>query len=193
VSLHYIWLILILFKTPNFAMTVNDVPRDPPVAVQQRLTLQHLIELPAGLTVQYAPNNTDARLPQDRSQWPTDLIIDFLYGSAALKKWGMKASVAKLTKIVNDVYYSRKDQDEITQEAKQDKLKMSRRDRHSGRKAKASGSGAVVEEEEEERNWEDIMDIVHAFWLGPQSSETQFSRRLHDTRREKVEAWLQKQ
>jgi hypothetical protein len=146
--------------------------------------------------VQYVPNNTDARLPQDRSQWPTDLIIDFLYGSAALKKWGMKASIAKLTKIVNDVYYSRKGQDEITREAKQDKLKMSRRDRekrHLGGKAKASGSGAVVEEEEEERNWEDIMDIVHAFWLGPQLPETQLSRRLHDASREKVEVWLHKQ
>jgi len=45
---------------------------------------------------------------------------------------------------MNDVYYSQKDQDEMAGEAKQDKLKMSRRDRkkrHSSHKAKASGTG----------------------------------------------------
>jgi len=101
VALYSIMLILIFLKTPNFAMSVIDVPCAPP-AVTSRLTLQHLFEIPSGTTLQHAPNNTDARKPQGLSQWPTGLIIDFVYGTAALKNWGANASFDMLTKLMKD-------------------------------------------------------------------------------------------
>jgi hypothetical protein len=183
-------LILILLKTPNLSMIVDDVPRAPPGAAN-RLTLQHLFEIPHGLTVQHAPNNSDARKPQDLSQWPTDLIIDFLYGTAALKKWGTQVTINSFTKMMKDTYYTEQSREEKARKAQATKLDISRQDRTARRlrrTAKASGSRAVAEgEDEPERNWEDMMDIVKVFWSQPPVSGTKPSSQ--DVNRERAEAW----
>lgn len=184
-------LILIIGKTPNLSMTVNDVPLAPPEAAT-RLTLQHLFKLPPGITSQHAPNNSDARKPQDLSQWPTDLIVDFIYGAAAFKKWGTQAAIQLFIKKMKDTYYTGKVRKEKARKAPVAKVEMSKRDRDarlSNRTTRASGSGAEPEGEgEPERNWEEMMDIVHYFWSQPPASGTKSS--LQDVNKERVEAWL---
>jgi hypothetical protein len=185
-------LIPILLKTPNLSMTVNDVPRAPAGAAT-RLTLQHLFEIPHGITLRYAPNNTDARQPQDLSQWPTDLIVDFVYGTAVLKKWGTRTTIDLLTKMMKDKYYTGQIREEKARNAQAAQLQMSRQDRGARllRRTEASGSGAVADgEDEPERNWEDMMDIVNVFWSQPPMSGTRPSPQ--DVNRERVEAWLAK-
>jgi len=173
-------------------MTVNDVP-GAPAGAATRLTLQHLFEIPDGITLQNAPNNSDARKPQDLSQWPTDLIVDFVYGTAALKKWGTRTTTDSLTKMMKDTYYTGQRREEKARNAQAAKLKMSRQDRKARvlRQTEASGSGAVADREDEpERNWEGMMDIVNVFWSQPPMSGTRPSPQ--DVNRERVEAWLAK-
>ncbi|KAI9568616.1 hypothetical protein HD554DRAFT_2314212 [Boletus coccyginus] len=80
--------------TPNFALTVDDIPYyQPPSAGSpaNRLTLQHIQPSPFGPSQSYSsPHNSDARQPQDLSQWPLAIIADLSYASTVLRAWGIK-------------------------------------------------------------------------------------------------------
>ena len=78
-------------------MTVDDIPYNPSRAVGEqspaaRLTLQHFASedrLGPAMNI-LAPRNSDARLPEDTSEWPPAIIIDLFYACAALRAWGPK-------------------------------------------------------------------------------------------------------
>lgn len=184
-------------RTPNFAMSTDDVPQSSP-AVESRLTLQHFFEILSDITLQYAPNNKDARLPTDLSQWPPAIIVDFMYGAAALKKWGLKAGIDKLRKITEETYYSQKVRDEATHQATAAKAQESVQARatRASRRAGASGSGtAAGGPEEQEMNRNDMLDVVMGLWLQHPISGTQPPSlpRPEDVSSEKVAAWLHEQ
>jgi hypothetical protein len=175
-------------------MSTDDVPQSSP-AVQSRLTLQHFFEISSNITLQHAPNNTDARLPTDLSQWPPAIIVDFMYGAAALQKWGLKAGIDKLRKIMKETYYFQEVRDETARKATAAKAQESVEARagRASRRAGASGSGAAaggVVEQEMNRN--DMMDIVMGLWLQHPMSGTQPPSLPcpEDVSREKVAAWL---
>jgi len=44
-------------------------------------------------------------LQADLLQWPTDFIINFLYGTAALNKWDIQATIGTFTKMMRNTYY----------------------------------------------------------------------------------------
>ncbi|KIK06019.1 hypothetical protein K443DRAFT_307295 [Laccaria amethystina LaAM-08-1] len=77
-------------ETPNFGLAVDDIPHHPPIAADEegpasRLTLHHfnlakLGRLIPGIT----PHNSDARQPQDTSQWPPAVITNLFYAAAAM-------------------------------------------------------------------------------------------------------------
>ena len=176
-------------------MSTDDVPQSSP-AVQSRLTLQHFFEILSNITLQHAPNNKDARLPTDLSQWPPAIIIDFMYGAAALRKWGLKAGIDKLRKITKETYYF---QDVPARKATAAKVQESVQ-AHAARaskRAEASGSGAAAGgEEEQEMNRNDMMDIVVGLlWLQQPMSRTQPPSLPcpEDVSTEKVAAWLHEQ
>jgi len=169
-------------------MSTDDVPQSSPV-VQSCLTLQHFFEISSNITLQHAPNNKDARLPTDLSQWLAAIIVDFMYGAAALQKWGLKAGIDKLRKITKETY------DETTRKATASKAQESVQARagRASRRAGASGSGAVAGGAvEQEMNRNDMMDIVMGLWLQHPKSGTQPPSLPcpEDVSREKVAAWL---
>jgi hypothetical protein len=80
-------------------LTVDDIPYNPPREVDEqspapasRLTLQHFIgdHLLGPMLSLHAPRNSDARQPEDTSEWLPAIIVDILYACAALKAWGSK-------------------------------------------------------------------------------------------------------
>ncbi|KAI9568229.1 hypothetical protein HD554DRAFT_2261547 [Boletus coccyginus] len=99
---------LAFLKTPNFALTVDDIPyRQPPNAGSppNRLTLQHIKPSELGLLSQITPHNSDARQPQDTSKWPPAIIVDLSYAVAALQAWGPKTFIEYVRTNSRDVYY----------------------------------------------------------------------------------------
>jgi len=87
-------------KTPNFALDTADVPKVDPVrelgntelpidGAGGRYTLQHFpgVEFTIALL---APANADAWIPEslDERERPSQLLLDFWYGAAALQAWG---------------------------------------------------------------------------------------------------------
>jgi hypothetical protein len=73
-------------------MTVEDIPyRQRPDAGSppSRFTLQHVQPSRLGGVIpRLAPHNTDARQPEDISQWPLAIIVDLFYAGAVLRAWG---------------------------------------------------------------------------------------------------------
>lgn len=96
-------------KTPNFGLTVDDIPHAgaPEGAFEEgaageenaadeegpasRLTLHHLNIPQLGLIIPgLAPHNSDARQPQDTSEWPP---VDLFYAAAAMNAWSPEAFI----------------------------------------------------------------------------------------------------
>jgi len=95
-------------KTPNFALSVDDIPYQQPHtgSPASRFTLQHLQPSELGVVIPLvAPHNTDARQPEDVSQWPVAITADLIYGASALKAWGSAALNDYIWAISKDSYY----------------------------------------------------------------------------------------
>jgi hypothetical protein len=92
-------------------LDVNDIPYDPPREAGEdspadRLTLHHFTAQLGPLLARFAPNNSDARQPQDISAWPPAIIIDIIYASAVLRAWGPKAFKESLWEKAKTFYYN---------------------------------------------------------------------------------------
>ena len=59
-----------------------------------------------------APNNSDARQPENISQWPGTITVDLLYGAAALKAWGPAAFIDRIREKSKNSYYDYEGGDE---------------------------------------------------------------------------------
>ena len=93
-------------------MSERDVPPSPrpilgpPSASPGRFTLQHFRQLDDYTTFN-SPNNQDARLPADMSQFPPPIIVDMHYGCAAILQWGTAETSAAIWTSVESVYYDK--------------------------------------------------------------------------------------
>lgn len=100
---------LAFLKTPNFALTVDDIPYHPPQeeSPASRLTLQYFVDLPLlGVVIpDIAPHNSDARQPQDTSKWPPAIIVDLFYATAALNAWSPQSFIKYVRERSRDAYY----------------------------------------------------------------------------------------
>ncbi|KAF8347189.1 hypothetical protein F5887DRAFT_882206, partial [Amanita rubescens] len=81
---------LAFLKTPNFALTVDDIPtshrKSRSESPASRLTLHYFVNLPqlGHMIPIHAPQNSDARQPQDTGEWPPAIIVDLFYAVAAM-------------------------------------------------------------------------------------------------------------
>ena len=93
-------------------MTVDDIPYNPGDVYEQspatRLTLQHFVgEDVLGRAINtFAPHNSDARQPEDTSEWPPATIIDHVYACSALKAWGPRPFIDFVWNRSKDIYYA---------------------------------------------------------------------------------------
>lgn len=161
-------------------MGMNDVPQSPtPVTTSsKRLTLQHFVTA-SSLVRRLAPNNQDARPPADWSTWPPPVVLDVLYGIAAIKRWATPTTADLIHKSTKADYYEQENtQAKAVHTAKQVAERLQRTEKR--------GSGGEI----------DAFDMIlylsrlsgprylEELTLPPsQSSPEDFSR-------EKVEQWL---
>ena len=110
-------------KTPNFVMGTNHFPQSPQqtISSSRRLTLQHFAKVNSDLVSIYAPNNQDARSPasEDWFSYPPPIILDALYGNAALRRYATKSILDLISDLTKNNYYLQKTLDEETTMKKQ--------------------------------------------------------------------------
>ena len=189
-------------QTPNFALTVDDIPyRQPPNAgsLANRLTLQHIQPSPFGpMLSRFGSHNSDARQPQDISQWPLAVIVDLSYAAIALRAWGPKTFFEYVRANSRDYYYKGGVGGDVGEDASGDPTaqvphqpaRTVRHDRRSANKARAVCPA-------DQPTHEELFDVVLALWMRG-GREAQRERRLPGSgaayvadNENKVQTWLQ--
>jgi hypothetical protein len=149
-------------------LAVDDIhyaPGHPAERPASRLTLHHFADLSRDPYFRLiASPNLDARQPQDTDQWPPALILDFVYGYAALKAWGPATFVDLVRKSTRDAYYDHTDTDESDvdrsfspQPINAKRKQENDRDARAAARSKRKHMGQLSRED-------DLMDVVMALW-----------------------------
>jgi hypothetical protein len=179
-------------------MGMDHVPQSPqPVAGgQKRLTLQHFVTVSSSVLQRSARNNQDARPPVDWSTWPPPIILDVLYGNAALKRWATQTTIDLIHSWTKDNYYIQQTHEQEIVEAKAARLakqveeRLKPVEKRTKRDPKAEGR-------QKEMSRGDMFDVLLFFSrlsgphhsLEPNSPPSQPNP--EDVSRTKVERWLQ--
>ncbi|KAI9449291.1 hypothetical protein HD554DRAFT_2290294 [Boletus coccyginus] len=184
--------------TPNFALTVDDIPYHQPLDAgnpTNRLTLQHIRPSLFGPSQShFSPHNSDARQPQDLSQWPPAIIADLSYASAVLRAWGTRDFNDYLREISMDSYYGGDDDGEDVSRGPttphQPTTRAERYERWSAGKERAVNPA--------DRSAVGDVDVFDALLILPWARARERQRRLPDSETvvvpdngNKIQAWLQ--
>jgi hypothetical protein len=83
-----------LLKTPNPCLEPTDIPTpgENQAVPNTRITLQWILPPDSAVVLNTVPNCRDIRIPLDANRqvlFPTHIVLDYFYGIAALKKWGV--------------------------------------------------------------------------------------------------------
>ncbi|THH11810.1 hypothetical protein EW146_g7914, partial [Bondarzewia mesenterica] len=195
-----------ILRTPNFAMNVHDVrpsPVDPSTLANPpltsliiyqpefRLTLQHF-RLPCLLDVSCGRDGQDARLSVGLTQttMPSVELLDFTYGMAALKTWGLQAFVSYIQDASSRFYHS-DEEEEPDIDSTHPKTTVTGRTRRE-EKRQVRQRATRDEPVGDITQGMDTMDLVASLWRMSQAPYIAEARqhKAEDTNR-KVEAWLQ--
>ena len=147
-----------------------------------------------------APHNSDARQPQDTSEWPSAIIVDLFYAAAALNAWSPKPFIKYIRKQSKIAYYDNGDaQDDVNGPSHVDPKMgnqttgQSGSGRHAGPSTRSKTSSVLLKE----RRFTDLMDGVSALWTQssrvnkPKPLEDSHASSLARSRNKGVETWLQ--
>lgn len=195
-----------ILQTPNFGLTVNDIPYNLPIQANQgipasRLTLQHFVTSKLGPVLShFAPNNSDARQPQDTNNWPPAVILDIFYASAAVRSWGPKTFIKFVREISREYYYnddnaeSDNAMDDDTSGPGDPNTSVSDQPTpRSARYASRTANKMQATDKQEEATFSDVMDGVLALWMHPsrkgqpkgQRTQSEFAQGHDD-----IQRWL---
>ena len=168
----------------------------PVTGSEKHLTLQHFVTVSSSVLQRSARNNQDARPPADWSTWPPPVILDVLYGNAALKRWATQTTIDLIHSWTKDNYYIQPAQEqetaetEVTRVAKQVEECLKQAEKQTKSDSNAEGK-------QKEMSCGDMFDVL-LFFLhlsGPQHSLEPNSPpsqpNPEDASRRKVERWLQ--
>ncbi|KAF8313384.1 hypothetical protein F5887DRAFT_1237316 [Amanita rubescens] len=200
-------------KTPNFALDVDDIPYESEDQDQEspasRLTLHHFVnerQLGPVITA-WAGHNSDARQPQDTSEWPPAIVVDLFYAAAALNAWGPKPFIKYVRENVH--YGDDDDQDDDGDDQDDDDddsmdgSGLSHVDAQMGnQKTGQSGSGRYALRSKDKtssipqkvRRFADLMEGVSALWMQSSRVDKLKPEDAHASslaRNEGVKTWLQ--
>jgi hypothetical protein len=147
------------------------------------------------------PHNSDARQPQDTSEWPPAIIVDLSYAAAALKAWSPNPFIEYVREQSRDAYYCDGD-DQNDSNSMDGSGPSCVNARMCDQTTVQFGSGLHSRNKtlsippKGRRHIADMMDIVSALWM--QSSRVnkikqEDAQALSLARNEGVKAWLQSQ
>ncbi|KIL59038.1 hypothetical protein M378DRAFT_15139 [Amanita muscaria Koide BX008] len=196
---------LAFLKTPNFALTVDDIPYHQPKEADgespaSRLTLHHFVDSPLlGVVIpKFAPHNSDARQPQDTSKWPPAIIVDLFYATAALNAWSPKSFLKYVRKRSRDAYYD-DDQDggnalDGSGPSHVDAQMGDQASGHSGSEHYRKKPSNITTRQLEKRRVLDLLDGVSALWMRTSRVDKPKPEGVcaaDPARNESVKKWLQ--
>jgi len=177
--------------TPNFAMDTNHVPqRTTRSSRSKRLTLQHFVTVSSSLVRRLAQNNQDARPFANWSTWPPPVILDVLYGNAAMKRWATQTTIDLIDKWTKDKYYKQQnmEQENAQATAAHTTKQVAERLQRAKERAKRRGGQEKM----------DMLDVIlylsqlsgPRYFSEPTSPSESSQPSPEDVSREKVEQWL---
>ncbi|KAF8345125.1 hypothetical protein F5887DRAFT_1074770 [Amanita rubescens] len=176
-------------KTPNFGLTVDDIPYNPPNAADDegpasRLTLHHFGGFPqlGCLTPKLAPHNSDARQPQDTTEWPPAVIVDFFYAAAAMNAWSPKSFIEYVREQSSDVYYP------------EGHVDAQMGDQTTGQPGSERSRNRMSNVPPEEGRIADLLDGVCALWMQSSRMGKKKTEDVHASslsRNEGIKKWLE--
>jgi hypothetical protein len=175
----------------------NDVPPSrpapgPPSTSPGRFILQHM--KPQHESVELiAPHNRDCRLPADMSQFPPSIIVDMIYGCAAVEQWGIASTRSTIESLVEPIYYD-KNEDEArlpTPAPEGSRTPVTPRSTRANKWANRH----MDQSEPRLRPIDKAMEVVALLWSQsrPQRHEKPPPPQEEDMRQDRVHAWLQTQ
>ena len=124
-----------------------------------RFTLQYIQPSQLGAIIPtHAPNNSDARQPEDISQWPDAITVDLCYAGAALRAWGPAAFIDRIRAKSKNSYYDYEGGDEEGPHTSR---------QPTPRYKTQSVTRAQAINPADERTMGDMLDVVLALWRRP--------------------------
>ena len=175
----------------------REVPEDIAYPSSERYTLQWLTEASPETIQVVAKNNTDATFKMGtREPTPSDLLLHYNYGAAAVKRWGRGWDVfqhrANLprppipTPAPMGPEKARHDRSIVIK-----KREAAQRADQSGRGSAAAGArrGEMLDAREECTEWDED-DIMLFFW-GNTPAAAERHRKKQDESTQKMEQWRQ--
>jgi len=184
-------------KTPNFALSDDDVPPSPgPICGPQsntpgRFILQHFIEQPNVAATSSFRHNQNARQPIDMNNFPPPVLIDMWYGCAALKQWGDTSIINTIWSSMESRYYDGlgRGYDSGKDRSNKPEEKLTERGIRTRKRENRTQSRSHLS------TMEDAFDILMILSRKPEHRDQDDlpSTQEENLSRDKVNAWLQAQ
>jgi hypothetical protein len=165
----------------------DDVPlsprpiHGPPRVSPGRFILQHLAPQEDAIE-QIFPHNQDARLPADMSQFPPPVIIDMLYGCAALSQWGIPQTIKAIDLLAKPSF-------DIAKAARSPRPSI---EAPRPKRAKKQ-AGRHCDQSERPITMDKAMDLISILWSRSCPQPQEEPPPTQDMCRDRVNAWLQTQ
>lgn len=163
----------------------------------KRYTLQWLIDAEPSTIHYAAANNTDATFKkQIRMSKPSDLLLHYNYGAAAVKRWGRGAEVLRnrpnlprpAVPTPAPMEPTRTQHDRSTVIQKRDAARRGD-EGGSGNAAARDGPGQMLDSEEDEAGWDE--DDVMLFFWGNSHAAAERHRKKQEESTHYLEQWRQ--
>src|SRR5262245_32647576 len=139
-------------------------------------------------------HNQDARQPADTSEWPPAMVIDFWYGCAVLRAWGIEESVSSLNDIAGAAYY-----DQLGEDLKDDSAGVHQPIPGRSRTVRGNSTTSRADRYKKPQDRQQgldmghVIDAVSCLWMKsakrrPESQATRCRQKVEY--RQKVQDWL---
>ena len=157
-----------------------------------------------------SPHNQDSRLPADMSQFPPPIIVDMIYGCAAVLQWGIPSTTNAIHSSVGSSYYDKNGSEESGEDeyeahspmpaptpapAPAPKRLPTPVETARSMQAKNWANRHIDQSEPRLRTIGEAMDVVALLWSQsrPKRHEKPPPTQEEDMRQDRVHAWLQTQ
>jgi hypothetical protein len=177
-------------------LTVDDIPYQPAdqESLASRLTLHHFVDLSrlGRVIPKFAPQNSDARQPQDTSEWPPAITVDLFYAVAAINAWSPKLFVKYVRKQSRDAYYD--DDDDCGPSHVNARMGDQTTGQSGSRRYSLRSRNKTSNISPEKKRLSDLLGGVCALWMRSSrvgKPKPKDDRTLSLARNEGVKRWLQ--
>ncbi|KAF8713536.1 hypothetical protein AX14_012944 [Amanita brunnescens Koide BX004] len=184
----------VVLKTPNPILEREDVParHDRTIAADvaypdnSRYTLQWL--KPAPLVLLTIPNNIDATFKRDtRQSKPSDILLHYNYGAAAVKIWGRNTAVLERLATPPRPRMPVPAKAGPSKDVHDRTIAIKKREEAKNRAEAGAGAGARLVESEGQTTWDED-DVMLFFWGNTKAAQERHLKKANEDA-SRIEQW----